>query len=52
MKKKAKGKCIIIFGLSGSGKSTISKLIHKDIEKKIGKTVILDGNEVRDLLLL
>ena len=49
MKKKAKGKCIIIFGLSGSGKSTISKLIHKDIEKKIGKTVILDGNEVRDL---
>lgn len=52
MKKTIKGKCIIIFGLSGSGKSTISKLIHKDVQKKIGKTVILDGNETRDLFIL
>ncbi len=49
MKKKNKAKCIIIFGLSGAGKSSISKLIHKKVEKKIGKTVLLDGNEVREL---
>jgi|TARA_B110000438_G_C15445945_1_gene492496 cytidine diphosphoramidate kinase len=49
MRSKNKGKCIIIFGLSGAGKSSISKLIHKQIEKKIGKTVLLDGNEIRDL---
>lgn len=51
MKKKQKGKCIIIFGLSGSGKTSISKLIHGDIQKKIGKTVILDGNDTRDLFI-
>ena len=44
------GKCIMIFGLSGAGKSTLSKIIHKRVENKIGKTVILDGNNIRELL--
>jgi len=43
------GKCIMIFGLSGAGKSTLSKIIHKRIENKIDKTVILDGNNIREL---
>ena len=42
---KKKPKCIIIFGLSGAGKSTLSKLIFKKVENKIGKTVLLDGND-------
>ena len=50
MKSRNQGKCIIIFGLSGAGKSSISKVIFKQIEKKIGKTVLLDGNEIRDFL--
>ena len=46
MKKKAV--CIIVFGLSGAGKSTLSKLIFNKVQKKIGKTVLLDGNEIRE----
>ena len=46
MKKKAV--CIIVFGLSGVGKSTLSKLIFNKVQKKIGKTVLLDGNEIRE----
>ena len=45
-----KPKCIIIFGLSGSGKSTISEFIYKDLEKKIGKTILIDGDNLRTLL--
>ena len=43
-------KCIMIFGLSGAGKSTLSNMIHKRVEKKINKTVILDGNNIRTFL--
>jgi adenylylsulfate kinase-like enzyme len=48
--KKNKNFCIIIFGLSGSGKSTFSNMIHKKIEKKIGKTALLDGDNFRKFL--
>ena len=44
---KKKGICFIIEGFSGSGKTTLSKLIHKKIEKKYGKTVIIDGDNLR-----
>ena len=47
---KKKPKCIKIFGLSGAGKSTLSKLIFKKVENKIGKTVLLDGNEIREFI--
>jgi len=48
--KKNKNFCIIIFGLSGSGKSTLSNMIYKKIEKKIGKTALLDGDRIRKFL--
>ena len=41
------GWCIIIYGFSGAGKSTFSKKIKNEIESLLGKTVILDGDEVR-----
>ena len=36
-KDKSKGWCFIIEGFSGSGKSTISKYISKDVEKLFGR---------------
>jgi len=42
-----KGICFIIEGFSGSGKTSLSQLIHKKIEKKYGKTVIIDGDNLR-----
>tara|TARA_Y100000591_G_scaffold331974_1_gene367647 strand:+ start:72 stop:611 length:540 start_codon:yes stop_codon:yes gene_type:complete len=49
MKKKNKkyGWCIIIYGFSGSGKSGISRKIKKDIEKMIGTSILLDGDDLR-----
>jgi adenylylsulfate kinase len=50
MKKKIKRNKGIIFwieGFSGSGKSTISKLINKQINKKFGKTIVLSGDHLR-----
>ena len=38
---------IIIEGFSGSGKSTLAKRILKFVSKKIGYTVLLDGDEIR-----
>lgn len=38
---------IIIEGFSGSGKSTLAKRILNFISKKIGFTVLLDGDEIR-----
>lgn len=49
---KKKGIVIWITGISGSGKTTISKLIHKDFEKKYGKTLIFQGDELRKILQL
>ena len=39
-------------GYSGSGKTEISKLLYKKIEKKFGKTVRLSGDDLRILLNL
>ena len=47
MKKNKLGLVIIIEGFSGSGKSTLAKHILKFISKKIGFTVLLDGDEIR-----
>ena len=38
---------IWIIGLSGSGKTTIGKLIYKSLLKKRKNTVFLDGDEMR-----
>lgn len=41
-----------ITGYPGSGKSEISSLLHKRIEKKFGKTVKFSGDDLRILLNL
>jgi|TARA_B110000495_G_C22934648_1_gene546517 adenylylsulfate kinase-like enzyme len=43
------GICFYIIGLSGSGKSTIGKLIKRDVEKKYGKTILIHGDEIRGI---
>tara|TARA_B100000780_G_scaffold116024_1_gene81347 strand:+ start:1734 stop:2240 length:507 start_codon:yes stop_codon:yes gene_type:complete len=43
------GICFYIIGLSGSGKSTIGKLIKRDVEKKYGKTILIHGDEIRTI---
>ncbi len=49
-KDKKKGWCFSIEGFSGSGKTSISKNIIKDIEALFGKTVRLDGDTLRSFL--
>ena len=46
---KNKGILFWITGLSGSGKTEISKLIHKFINDKYGKTLLISGDDVRDI---
>jgi adenylylsulfate kinase-like enzyme len=51
MKKKFNNKFGIVFfvtGLSGAGKTVFSKKIHKFIEKKYGKTLVISGDEIRN----
>ncbi len=40
---------IWLIGLSGSGKSTIAKILYEKIKKKYPNTVWLDGDEVRKI---
>ena len=42
-----KGFTIWFTGLSGSGKTTISRLVAGEIEKRGGKTILIDGEEMR-----
>lgn len=51
-KKKINSKYGLVFwmeGYSGSGKSTIMKLIHSKIEKKYGPTLNISGDDLRKL---
>ena len=52
MRSKKRGTLIWITGLSGSGKSEIGKLILPMIEKKIGPTVLINGDDLRDIFKL
>lgn len=52
MKSKKYGKVFWITGLSGSGKSTIGEYLKKMINKKYGKTIIIHGDNVRDIFQL
>ena len=45
--KKSKGILFWITGLSGSGKTSIGKLIFNRIKKKYGPTIILSGDDIR-----
>lgn len=52
MKKKIHKDCGIVFwitGLSGSGKSTIGKKVRMFLQKKFGKTLIIHGDEIRNI---
>ena len=52
MKFKKYGKVFWITGLSGSGKSTIGEYLKKMINKKYGTTIIIHGDNVRDIFQL
>ena len=49
---KKKGIVLWVTGISGSGKTTISKLIYKKFQKKYGPTVIFQGDELRRVFQL
>ena len=40
-----------ITGLSGSGKTSIAKLIHKSVIEKYGPTIEISGDELRNNFL-
>lgn len=44
------GLVFFIEGYSGSGKSTFSNLLKDKVEKKIGKTIVLSGDNFRKVL--
>lgn len=44
---KKKGIVFWITGLPGSGKTTVAKLIHKDIQHKFGATIEVSGDNLR-----
>ena len=49
---KNKGFLFWITGLSGSGKSSLGKIFKKEVERDIGKTIILHGDDLRNILKL
>ena len=54
MKSKNKNKGILfwITGLSGTGKTTLGKKIHKDISKIYGPTIMVSGDDIRKIFTL
>jgi adenylylsulfate kinase len=46
---KSKGTLFWITGLSGSGKTTVGKNIHKDISKIYGPTILISGDDIRKI---
>ena len=54
MKTKNKNKGILfwITGLSGTGKTTLGKKIHKDISKIYGPTIMVSGDDIRKIFTL
>ena len=47
-----KGILFWITGLSGSGKTTFGKAIHKDIQKLYGPTLMISGDNIRKIFYL
>jgi len=41
-----------ITGLSGSGKTTLAKKIYNYVKKKFGPTIVLSGDDLRNIFLL
>ena len=51
-KNNKKGILFWITGLSGAGKTTISKQIYKKIKNEYGKTIIINGDDIRKIFEL
>ena len=49
---KKKGILFWITGLSGSGKTSVGKKVYKKISKKYGKTILLNGDDLRKIFNL
>ena len=49
MKNRNSGTIFWITGLSGSGKSTIGEHLKAKLEKEYGKTVIIHGDDIREI---
>lgn len=47
MLNKKKGILFWITGLSGSGKTSIARLLHKEISNVYGPTIVISGDEIR-----
>ena len=43
-------KIFVITGFPGSGKTSIAKLIKKKIEKRLGTTIVINGDDIRNIL--
>ena len=52
MKKKSSGILFWVTGLSGSGKTQISKKIYSQIIKNYGPTILLSGDDIRKIFNL
>ena len=52
MKKNNKGLLFWITGLSGSGKTQISKKIYPELKRKYGPTVFFSGDDIRRIFQL
>ncbi len=50
--KKNRGILFWVTGLSGSGKTRIAKKIVNDITKSYGKTIVLSGDDIRNIFKL
>ena len=48
-KKVKNGYLFWITGLSGSGKTTVAKKIKRDVEKLYGPTVVISGDDIRNI---
>jgi len=49
MQSKKKGTLFWIEGYSGSGKTSVANLMHDEITKKFGKTIIINGDDLRNI---
>ena len=47
-----KGILFWVTGLAGSGKTSISKILRNKIEKRYGPTVVLSGDDIRNIFNL
>ena len=52
LNKNKKGYLIWLTGVSGSGKSTIAKKIINKLEKEIGPTLLINGDDIRKIFKL